>query len=181
MSSEQTRSALVQTYDTATRHLHWLSAALIAGLWLLGQTIDDFAKGTPRMNARSVHIAIGLALLLVFAVRVWRRSQGKVQTFEPREPLVEWSHLGIYLLLGAVLLLGALNASLRTDWFFGWFRFPRIVDAGGDDLKELIENLHALAANALAFVAVGHAAMALFHHYVRKDQVLRRMLPGNKN
>jgi len=31
---------------------------------------------------------------------------------------------------------------------------------------------------AIIIVALGHAAAALYHHFVLKDRVLRRMLPG---
>jgi cytochrome b561 len=181
MTSPAENTSTVAHHDAATRHLHWFSALLILALWVIGQTIDDFAKGTPRVMARSVHFVVGFVLVAVFAVRVSRRFRGQVQHFEPRERIVELSHVGIYVLMGLVLVLGVLNASLRTDSFFGWFRFPRLIEAGGDGLRETVEDLHALAANGLVLVAAGHAAMAVFHQYVRKTPVLTRMLPPSKS
>jgi cytochrome b561 len=37
--------------------------------------------------------------------------------------------------------------------------------------------LHALVANALLIVIGMHAAAALFHHFIRRDDVLNAMLP----
>ena len=60
-------------YDRRTVVLHWITAALVVALWLLGQTIDWFPKGTPRVFARSTHISLGVALALVLVARVsWR-------------------------------------------------------------------------------------------------------------
>ncbi|MDE1924091.1 MAG: cytochrome b/b6 domain-containing protein, partial [Gammaproteobacteria bacterium] len=60
-------------YDPTTIRLHWLTAALVVTLWIAGKTIDWFAKGDPRIYARSTHIAIGLVLALVVVTRiVWR-------------------------------------------------------------------------------------------------------------
>jgi len=55
--------------------LHWLTAALVISLWALGQTIDWFPKGNPRVFARSMHISLGIALALVLVARIhWRFS-----------------------------------------------------------------------------------------------------------
>lgn len=42
------------TYDSRTIFLHWLTALLVVGLWIAGQTIDFFPRGTPRMTARII-------------------------------------------------------------------------------------------------------------------------------
>lgn len=61
-----TRSAFLPIrYDRRSIALHWITAGLVMSLWLLGQTIDWFPKGSPRSTARSTHIVLGLALALV--------------------------------------------------------------------------------------------------------------------
>src|SRR4051794_7395685 len=62
-------------YDRRTVLLHWMTAVLVAVLWLVAQIIDDFPPGALRVGARSAHIVLGIVLLLVLAARVaWRRK-----------------------------------------------------------------------------------------------------------
>jgi len=112
-------------YDNVSILLHWLPAALIVLLWIVAQVIDDFARGTPRMVVRSVHVALGVALAVLIVARLaWRAHPGR------RAPLA---------------VAGVLGA---IEWF----------------------------GNALLILAALHAAAALFHRFVLKDDVLRRML-----
>jgi cytochrome b561 len=163
-------------HDSLTIHLHWLSAFLVAGLWLLGQFIDDFDKGAPRIAARSVHILAGMALMAVVAVRLARRAGGKVAHLGDSDPLVLWGHRALYALLVLTVVLGLANALLRGDSLFGAVQLPRLAPEGSE-LRSLGEDLHALAANVLAGLALAHAGFALYHHHVRKDGTLLRMLP----
>ena len=45
---------MTDTYDRRTIVYHWASAALVLGLWIAGQCIDFFPKGTPRITVRSL-------------------------------------------------------------------------------------------------------------------------------
>ena len=66
-----------ETYDRRTIRLHWLTAALVAALWIIAQFIDDFPRGMPRIGARSTHIILGVLLALVVARRIgWRVLHG---------------------------------------------------------------------------------------------------------
>ncbi len=166
-------------YDRRTIALHWLTAALVVGLWLLGQGIDWFPKGTPRGLARSTHITIGLLLALVLMRRIRWRLAGGVRL--PRAgsgalaAAATLTHRILYLLLVGTVLLGVTNAWVRGDTLFMTLKIPAF-DPGNAALRESVEDLHAWAANILLGVAGLHAAAALLHHFVLKDDVLRRML-----
>ena len=173
-------SPLAQGYDVRTRALHWLTAALVIGLWSLGQTIDWFPKGSPRGVARSIHIVLGVVLALVLIRRIWWRLSDGVHL--PRSPgsaldaIAGLTHKLLYLLLLATIVLGIANAWIRGDTLFMVLKIPAF-DPGNASLKELVEDLHSWAANTLLIVAGLHAAAALLHHFVLKDDILRRMLP----
>jgi cytochrome b561 len=167
-------------YDGLSILLHWLTAMLVLSLWTLGQTIDFFAKGAPRIDARSVHIALGATLAVVLITRVsWRASAGR------RLPLANsgWIgvaarvvHYGLYLLVATTVVLGVLNAWQRGDILFNVYTIPKLVP-GDLALKRTIEDLHGDFADLVLIVAGLHAAAALAHHYLLRDSVLRRMLP----
>ena len=167
-------------YDRSTIILHWITALLVATLWSLGQTIDWFPKGTPRVTARSVHIVTGVILAMVVCYRVvWRRGFGvHLPPADAGWPRVASRivHGSLYLSLFATIALGIANAWVRGDSIFDLFRIAAL-DPGNDRLREWVEDWHGVSANCLVLLAGAHAAAALFHHFVRKDGVLRRMTP----
>jgi cytochrome b561 len=169
----------VLRHDDTTILLHWVTAILIVLMWTVGQIIDWFPRGTPRISARSTHILLGVILLCVLLVRIaWRvRSGSRLPSAEPAwmGRLGKVTHYALYLILATTLLLGVLNVFGRGDKFFALFAFPRIA-TGNDGFKSTVEDLHALSANVLVSLAALHALAALAHHFVRRDGVLRRML-----
>ena len=141
--------------------LHWLIAVLIIVAWFTGgggrAAIDTVEKGgTPGFV---LHVALGLSILALVVVRLLVRL-GRGAPAAPGEPgslpvlAADWGHRLIYLLMIAVPLGGV------ATFFLG-------IDVG---------DLHALAANVLMIVVLGHALMALYHQYVAKDGLLRRMM-----
>ncbi len=72
--------------------------------------------------------------------------------------------------------LGMANAWVRCDTLFHLFTPPEF-DPGNRSLRKTVEHWHGLAANILLYAALFHAAAGLLHHYLSKDDVLRRMLP----
>lgn len=165
-------------YDGRTIALHWATAALVAALWTLGETIDWFPKGSLRVGARGVHIVLGATLAAVLLARVqWRLTGGlrlPPASHGLPQRLASAVHVLLYVLLAAVVLLGLANAWVRGDTLFGWFTIPAF-DPGNKPLRETVEELHGLAANTLLVVAGGHALAALVHHVGLKDGVLARM------
>jgi cytochrome b561 len=168
------------SYDGVSITLHWLTAALVVILWTLGQTIDFFPKGTPKIDARSVHITLGATVGIVLIVRMlWRASAGR------RLPRANsgWLgvtakvvHYGLYLLVGVTVVLGIFNAWQRGDVLFNIYTIPKLFP-GDLALKRTLEDLHGDFADVVLIVAGLHAAAALAHHYLLRDRVLRRMLP----
>ena len=163
-------------YDRTTIFLHWAVVILVALLWGVAQIIDFFPRGPLRVNVRSLHIALGVALAGVMVVRiVWRTgigqvlppaSQGMMQT------AARAIHHALYVLVCGEVLLGMTFAWVRGDSIFGWFSLP-----GYPPLREIIGDLHEIGANLILITAGAHAAAALLHHFVLRDGVLLRMVP----
>ena|SRR5579863_1887268 len=170
-------------YDIRSIRLHWITAVLVIVLWCLGQTIDWFPKGNPRTAARSLHICLGVLLGLILCYRLWWRlsagrrlpaaGSGMIQAF------ATVVHFALYATLLAVVVLGVANVWMRGDTIFNLFTVPAF-DPGNKVLRNQIGDLHALGANILLALAGLHAAAALAHHFIWKDNVLRRMLPGRQ-
>lgn len=168
------------SYDRRTIVLHWTTAALVAFLWLSAQVIDWFPQGPARVNMRSVHICVGLALTLVLVQRlVWRRLAGAHLAPVGRPALARTAtivHFLLYVLLVVVVLLGFANEAVRGDSIFNVFQIPSVAP-GDRALRRQVNGYHEVAANAILILAGLHALAALAHHYLWKDEVLRRMWP----
>jgi cytochrome b561 len=166
-------------YDTATITLHWVVAGLVAVLWGMGTAIDIFPRSWhPPMW--SLHILLGLLLLLALAVRLgWRIFAGR--RLPPSSAgllgkIASGIHQLLYLLLGSVLIVGLVTAWLKGSAVFELFSFaaPTFADR---QMGNSARGVHGLIANWLLILAGLHAGAALFHHYVWRDGVLRRMWP----
>ena len=141
--------------------LHWLVAILIVVAWFTGESAGEAMEVVEKGGVAGFvpHVAIGLAILALVAIRVLvRLGRGAPATVgEPGSLAVmasDWGHRLIYLLMLAVPLGGVATFFLGLE----------------------VGDVHALAANVLMVAVLGHALMALYHQYVLKDGLLRRMM-----
>ncbi len=166
-------------YDRTTIFLHWATAVLVAEQWLGAQTIDWF-PGPLRVDARSVHIALGVALTILLLARViWRLKFGRRlprATSGGLDVIAKGTHWGLYVLLTAMLLVGLFLAWVRGDSLFNLFRIPSL-DPGNRALREEVQQIHATIGYLILALAGLHASAALVHRFLWHDGVLRRMLP----
>jgi cytochrome b561 len=169
------------TYDSRTVWLHALSAGLVVLLWLAGQFLDLWPRGNPRLIVRSLHMSLGLVLGGLIAWRLVRRARGQMRPLPALPGLAGRSaaagHGLLYLAMVLAVCAGMACVWVRGDSWFGLFRFPAF-DPENRALRHDVVELHGLLANVLLGLAVGHAAIALWHHRVLKDDVLRRMWPA---
>ena len=167
-------------YDTPTIWLHWLTASLVAFLWIIGQVTGWLPRGPFRSGVWSTHVVLGFLLSLVLAIRIlWRVGPGK--DLPPADGgvlnwLAKGTHYALYLLLLAVVVLGVANASYRGYSLYGVLTVPRF-GTGDPATEDIINTCHEWAANLTVLVAFFHAAAAISHRYIWRDPVLQRMLP----
>lgn len=179
--------APVQPYSRVARGLHWLTVALIAvqlpvGLYMTyrGNTLNVWDKVTGGLY--NGHKLLGVTILLVVVWRLAYRLTGGAPADEPTiEP---WqriaghlNHWGMYLLLIGVPVAGYVGISLFPALdIFGLFSLPGVVGPDKEAAKTAFF-VHGLLARALVALILLHVAAALFHYFVRKDNVLGRMIP----
>ena len=144
--------------------LHWVTAVLIAANYVISDGMPEALDA--RMAGQTVagltpvfHVWAGSALLAIvllrLLVRLWSGTPVEVAQgwMQRAAGLVHW------LLYGLMIAVPALGAAA---WFFG-------VDQAA--------NLHVLVMNAMMILILGHAGMAIFHHYVLRDGLLSKMTP----
>ena len=156
---------------------------LIAALYACVELRVNFPRGSdPREALKAWPFMLGLGVLLLMIVRIAVQLRGPVPVIVP-EPgtmqklLAKAGHLALYVLLLALPVLGwlILGAEGKPVPFFG-LELPPLI--GPDEARaESLEELHKTV-GTIGYWLIGlHAAAALFHHYVQRDNTLTRMLP----
>jgi len=172
-------------YGPLQKTLHWLVFLLVVFLYGITYVEDLFPRGDPgRVWIWWLHISFGLCLAVVLVVRIAARMRlgtpAAVSSITPlEERLARITHLLMYVLMVTVVILGVVLAIYRGDALslFGLFTIPSPI-APNRETARFIQELHELGATALVLLASFHAVAALWHHFVRRDDVLARMLPG---
>jgi cytochrome b561 len=171
-------------YPRALIALHWLTLLLLVAVYCMMELRGAFPRGSePRELMKMLHYSFGLTVLLLLLPRIVLRLRGPIPPVAPplSTPLrvsAAAGHLALYLFmlgmpLGGWLLLSAEGATIS---FYG-LTVPPLV-APDKALAHLVEDLHETGATVGYFLVGLHAAAALYHHLVRRDDTLRRMLPG---
>ncbi len=172
-------------YPASMRFIHWLTVLGVLAAYGLTYAEALFARGSlGRQWIWWLHISIGLLVLALVCARVVVRQVAAMPApstdLTPLTRLAaRLAHIALYALLFAVPLVGIWLAFLRGNEvnFFGLLVIPSPV-AVDRVASPQVQDIHEWLANGLIIVASVHAAAALWHHFVRRDDVLRRMLPG---
>lgn len=164
-------------YSTLMIAVHWLTAICVAAAWLLGE-----GGRMVRQSPPSWHFAFGLAVLVLVLPRLIARLAGGASALDPEgSPLLRAGarigHAVLYALLVALPLSGWYAASSMGVPVRLWgVTLPALATPtlGGGGL---IGDLHSTGGNVLLILAGLHGLMALYHHFVLRDDTLRRMSP----
>jgi len=173
-------------WGAVAQTFHWLIVALITLQVTLGNIAVRLPLGGKKVERFAQHKSVGITILSLVVLRVlWRWANPTPSlpgTLKPYERvLAHLTHAGLYILLFAMPLTGWMMTSARgfpASWF-GLFQLPDFVPKN-QTLYEVMKETHDLLALALYAVVFLHVAAALKHHFLLKDEVLRRMLPFTK-
>ena len=171
-------------YGSLSIGLHWLMLLLIAGVYACIELRGNFPKGSDiREGLKTWHFMLGLSILVLVLVRLAAHFIGTVPRIEPDPPkwqslFAKLMHIALYTLMIGMPLLGwlTLSAEGKLVPFFG-LQLPSLVGES-KSIAGWAKELHETGGTVGYFLIGLHAAAALFHHYVVRDNTLRRMLPS---
>jgi cytochrome b561 len=128
------------------------------------------------------HKSFGVLLTLVIVARLlWRFIPGhQVSSLEAGWVRIasKAAHYVLYVLLVAEAGLGFAFrwGAGRPMAFFGT-AIPPLIAKMPKPVTHQLREFHEWIGWAIVIIAVAHGLAALYHHYILKDRVLRRMLP----
>lgn len=170
-------------WGALSQAFHWLIVALILLQVTLAKIAEDLPIGIEKIATLARHKSVGITILALAVLRLaWRWANpvpelpANLSAGERR--LAQFSHASLYVLLFALPLSGWAMSSARgfpVSWW-GLVQLPDFVPTHRP-LYDALHEVHELLGYALAAVVLLHVAGALRHHFVKRDDVLRRMLP----
>ena len=160
--------------------LHWIMAILLIGLLVLGIYMVNLPISLQKLKMYGWHKEYGLLALALVIVRIlWRWIN---ITPELSLPLLEKFaarsvHYTFYVLMVALPVTGWIitSAAGLPASFFGLFVLPTLV-APNEETRILFQEIHRWVGYGLIAIIVLHVSAALKHHFINKDDILRRML-----
>lgn len=169
-------------YGGIARALHWLVVALLACQFVTAALLPDIKVDTPVDAIISLHFSLGIVIAATMIVRLAQRLRHPVAV-APGAPawervLARSLHVVFYLVLivGPFLGWAAASAHSVPVSLFGLITLPPIAPRKAA-WGLVAGDIHGYAMWTLLGLIGAHAAAALWHHFVRRDDVLRRMLP----
>jgi cytochrome b561 len=171
-------------YDAGARVFHWTVVALVAVTVPIGITMNLILGEGPAQGVLFViHKSIGVTIFVLMLARLgWRLGRGTPPPSRDLSPLEIRASRAVHALLYLLLLAMAATGYVQEvaggyplTWF-DLFAVPRLV-AKNKALSDLAENAHLALQWAVYGLVAMHAGAALHHHFVRKNDVLARMLP----
>ncbi len=183
-------------YGAVAMTLHWLIAiAIIVNLYI-GLTFDDYPRGDPQLFVMlGWHKSIGLTVLALSVLRLVWRWVNPVPP--PPKGLNRWirvsgtfMHYLFYFMIISIPLAGWMMVSSGSQGhgtsvfgLFDWPAFPFVTNLSRHEAHpyhETFETAHTWLAWAMLVLIPLHILAGLYHHFLRRDNVLLRMLPGSK-
>jgi cytochrome b561 len=176
-------------YSTVAIVLHWLLGLSIFAMFAIGIYMTDLPFSPLRLKLYNYHKWAGITFLILSVLRLLWRLLNKPPALPKaiEQAMPSWqtkvyhaTHYALYALFFAVPLIGWAYSSAAgfPIVLFGVLPLPDFMAVDKEFAKQ-IKDLHEISAFALVGLALLHIGAALKHHFIDKDGLVSRMLPGS--
>ena len=168
-------------YNSTAKSFHWLSAILVIGLFAAGYWMVDLSYYSEwYKTAPHWHKSVGLCFVVITISRlIWKliSTSPPIEGSAFEKKAATSAHHLIYILLFTMFLSGYLisTADGRGIDVFDWFQVPGL-GSFIEDQEDYAGLVHEYVAYTLIGLASLHALAALKHHFINKDNTLKKML-----
>ena len=178
-----------QGYGWLSITIHWVMAVVLIGMFFVGNYMVDLDYyDTLYHTLPSWHKSVGILIAGVFFFRLaWNFSQSRpgpanAATSRISHLAAVSAHLALYGLVASLIISGYLISTAKGAGIevFEWFSVPALLS---DDAQrgELAGDLHEIFGLVFIGLVALHALASLYHHFILKDNTLKRMLSSKGN
>jgi cytochrome b561 len=173
------------TYTVTARVLHWFTAIIVIAIIPAGIVMDRLGDGPVADFLYDLHRSLGALLLVLAIVRLGWRFRHPAPPLPFDIPAVQQlaahaSHWLLYILLIAQPLIGWIATSAyRAPFTVFWVLPMPPIWPENRAFSDMLFEVHKYIGWTLGVLVCIHIAAALFHHFVRRDRVLMRMVVGS--
>lgn len=169
-------------YGLITKFFHWIIALCVLGMLLIGTLLDTLA-GPTEGAVYGWHKSLGMTILVLMIFFIFWSTRN----IKPRYPEgMPFSQVTLAKVVRYLLYI-SIVAMCLTGWIFstaagnppvvwGWFNFPAPFVPLSHPFAHAIKECHTFLAWAIFSLVILHFIGAFYHHFGRKDNVLKRML-----
>jgi cytochrome b561 len=176
----------IHSWGSLSKLLHWIIVLMIIGQIVLAQIAGDLPLGPKLLATLARHKSLGMTILGLATLRLLWRWLNPTPTLPTamkswERGLARFAHFALYFSIFAIPLTGWMMSSAKNypvSWF-NLFQFPNLV-APSESLYEFMRDAHETLGFVMLAAVAMHVIGALKHHFVDRDNVLRRMLPFAK-
>ncbi|HET7330788.1 cytochrome b [Dyella sp.] len=173
-------------YGLSLRITHWATVVAVLAAYLfanMGEGSEEGGVATSGMQAMQWHYVAGIIVLLFVIPRLVLRIYAPTPPIVPAPGSItaltaRLVHLALYVFLIVQPVLGWLQLSYGGEQvvvpWLDW-HLPALVHPDAQ-AKEIVGEVHELIGNVFYAVIALHILAALWHHFMRRDNTLKRML-----
>ncbi len=170
-------------WGSVAKLFHWTIALFVIGLLVGGLTMTDMKVSPDKFKLYALHKSIGITVLVLMLLRfAWRGVDPRPKDVAGMAPIIAFAAHAVHRLLYVALLAMPISgwvynsaSNFPLQWF-GLVQLPAIV-APDKALKALAHEVHEVLAWTIIALLLAHIAGALKHHFIDRDDKLRRTLP----
>ncbi|MRG70822.1 cytochrome b [Alphaproteobacteria bacterium HT1-32] len=174
------------SYTGTAKLLHWVIAFCVIAAIPMGIAMLRVGSGPLQNQLFDLHRSFGALILGLMALRIiWRLFHKPPPLDIELAPAQRFAagatHILLYVLLLAIPLGGWIGTNMYPAQIsvFGLFTLPALTGADRE-MSETVLWIHGWAGFAVGGLILMHIGAALHHHFIRKDGLLNRMLPGKQ-
>ncbi|NVJ90186.1 MAG: cytochrome b [Methylocystaceae bacterium] len=175
-----------EVYGSVSKTFHWLIFIGFIALYAIGFYMTSLPLGPEMFEKIVLHKSIGIVVLGLVVLRLLWRFFNPAPVLPDNMPPIERlgahvSHIALYSIMIVMPLSGWAMSSAANFPIsvFGWFTLPSLM-APSKPAVEFLKEFHEVMAWVILFLLTIHIAAALKHHFINKDNVLKRILPFHK-
>ncbi|MCK4709322.1 MAG: cytochrome b [Gammaproteobacteria bacterium] len=173
-------------YGVIAKGFHWVLFFMLTFSVVAGNFLASMPKGSEKLQAASMHKSFGVILLFLILLRFsWKLMNPTPKSPEGAKDLENLLAKGMHWLLYVLMFAQPISGILMSQAagypvsLFGLFEIPTLIDKNPSS-AELFRDGHGVIWMLLVVSVFGHVGAAMFHHFIKKDDVLKSITVGSK-